>query len=163
MCIRDRSRLAEALGRYAYMLWTGGSGYVSPGGAKAREEYYVPTEFKDVKELNRIKDKLRSDISREEGELAGLKSWLSDLRSRLSGLRSEESSLSAIVSRLKGEVNQLQSRVEELRKKFSMMDPDLRKTAKQKLVSPDEVGKYIEDGWIVKFVLANGMVVMERS
>ena len=139
--IRDlRSRLAE-LGisiPYGYMLWTGGSGYVSPGGAKAGEEYGLPTEFRDVSELNRWKARLRSDILREEGELSNLKGWLSGLKSRLSGLRSEESSLSAIVSRLKGEVNQLKSRVEELRKKIEGMAPGDLKSLQARLNSLEE-------------------------
>jgi len=139
--IRDLRRRLSELGisaQYFYRLWTGGSGYLSPGGSRAGQEYHLPTEFRDVSELNRWKSRLRSDISREEGELSNLKNWLSGLKSRLSSLRGEESSLSAIVSRLRGEVDQLKSRVEELRKRITGMAPGDLKSLQARLNSLEE-------------------------
>ena len=103
----------------SYMIWTGGGGYVSPGGTLARETYYVPERFTSVEELNKWKSKLRAEINRERAELNQLLSDKSRLAAKLSSLMSRRQELTNAIEALKKEVNKLKSTVSNLRSKLS--------------------------------------------
>jgi len=57
-------------------------------------------------------------------------------------------------------------KVEGLREKFTKMIPDPRKAAdriRQKVISPEDIEKHLQEGWIAKFVLSDGRVIVEKE
>jgi len=57
-------------------------------------------------------------------------------------------------------------KVKELREKFSKMIPDPSKATgrtKQKIIPLEDIEKYLQDGWIVKFILPDGRVIVEKE
>ena len=150
------------------------------GGIEDDEPIFTTTHNlidKDKRRWKPLSKRVAEQIVKEAAEKAGLKQWMhvtphslrktfqSFLRNQPEhtrlDIRDQEFLFGHILA---GSMDNYydKGKIEELRRKFSMMDPDLRRVAKQKLVSPDEVGTYVEDGWIVKFVLPNGMIVIEK-